>query len=54
MSALFEHMAVMLHKFRLCTFENASGRDTIIEGYLSPGKDPDTVFGLPEPFLNGK
>lgn len=52
MSALFEHVAVMLHKFRLYTFENPSSRDTIIDGYLSPGKNPDVLFGLPYPFYN--
>lgn len=50
--AIFEHVAAMLHMFRLYTFENASGRDTIIDGYLSPGKDVNSVFGLPYPFLN--
>lgn len=52
MSALFEHVASMLHKFRLYTFENPSGRDTIIDGYMSPGKNPDVLFGLPYPFYN--
>lgn len=48
MAAVFEHIAVMMKKFRLYTFEYPTGRDTIVEGYLSPGKEPDTVFGLPE------
>ncbi len=52
MSALFEHVAVMLHKFNLYTFENPSGRDTIIDGYMSPGKNPDVLFGIPYPFYN--
>ena len=52
MSALFEHVASMLHKFNLYTFENPSGRDTIIDGYMSPGKNPDVLFGIPYPFYN--
>lgn len=51
-SYLFEHIAVMMSKFNLYTFENPSGRDTIIDGYLSPGKNPDVLFGLPYPFYN--
>lgn len=52
MSSLFEHVAAMLHKFRLYTYENPSSRDTIIDGYLSPGKNPDVLFGMPYPFYN--
>ncbi len=52
-SSVFEHIAVMLYRFGLYTFEYCSGRDTMLEGYLSPGKDPEVVFGLPYPyFLN--
>lgn len=50
---IFEHLAVMLYKFNLYTFEEESGRDTIMEGYLSPGKNADELFGLPYPFFNG-
>lgn len=50
--AVFEHVASMLHFFNLYTFEYASGRDSIIEGYLSPGRDVSTVYGMPYPFLN--
>lgn len=49
-SAVFEHIAMMLNKFRLYTFENASGRDTIAEGYISPEKDPSYFYGAPYPF----
>ncbi|MCH5226683.1 MAG: mechanosensitive ion channel [Muribaculaceae bacterium] len=52
-SAIFEHIAVMLYKFRLYTFESASGRDTIIDGYICPGKTPAPVFGIPYPFFYG-
>ena len=47
MASIYEHIAVMMNKFKLYTFEYPTGRDTIIEGYLSPGKDPQGVFGLP-------
>lgn len=52
-AAVFEHMAVMLFKFKLYTFEYPSGRDEIIDGYLSPGKNPDAIFGMPYPFFRG-
>lgn len=48
---VFEHLAAMLRYFDLYTFENPSGRDTIIDGYLSPGKDLEKVFGIPYPFF---
>lgn len=50
-SGIFEHVAVMLHKFNLFVFENPSGRDTINEGYLETGKDTSKVYGLPYPFI---
>lgn len=52
-SSVFEHVAVMLYRFGLYTFENPSGRDTIIDGWMSPGKNPDVVFGMPYPFFQG-
>lgn len=51
-ASIFEHIAVMLYRFHLYTYENASGRDTILEGWMSPGKNPDVMFGLPYPFFN--
>lgn len=48
---VFEHLAAMLSKFQLYTFENPSGRDTIVDGYLSPGGKIDDVFGVPYPFF---
>ena len=48
---VFEQLAAMLSQFQLYTFENPSGRDTIVDGYLSPGGDIDTVFGVPYPFF---
>ena len=49
---IFEHVAVMLAEFNLYVFENPSGRDTIIDGYMSPGKNPEVLFGMPYPFFN--
>lgn len=48
---VFEHVAAMLHLFQLYTFENPSGRDTVVDGYLSPGGDIDDVYGVPFPFF---
>lgn len=45
-AAVFEHVAVMMYKFQLYTFEYPTGRDTVIEGFI-PGKQPDDVFGMP-------
>ena len=52
MSSVLEHIAVILHYFHLYTYESPSGRDTIIDGYICPGKNPDVVFGMPYPFFN--
>ena len=48
---IFEHIAATLRLFQLYTFENPSGRDTVIDGYLSPGGNIDNVFGVPYPFF---
>lgn len=47
-SSIFEHIAVVLYKFKLCTFEYPTGRDTILEGYISPGKTPESILGIPQ------
>lgn len=47
MATIYEHIAVMLPKFKLFTFEYPTGRDAIIDGYLSNGKSPEAIFGLP-------
>ena len=47
-SDIFEHIAIMLGKFKLRTFETPTGRDVIIDGYLSGSKDPNSISGLPE------
>lgn len=49
---IFEHLATMLYKFHLYTFENASGRDTVLNGYLETGKPSTPLWGLPYPFYN--
>lgn len=48
---IFEHIAVMMHKFGLYIYESVSGRDTLVDGYLCAGKKPQDVFGLPYPFF---
>lgn len=48
---VFEHVAAMLRFFMLYTFENPSGRDTIVDGYLSPGGGIDDIYGIPYPFF---
>lgn len=50
---VFEHVAVTMAKFHLYTFENASGRDTIVDGYMSNGRLPDGLLGIPYPFYLG-
>lgn len=51
-SAVFEHLAVMLTKFGLYVFENASTRATIAEGYLGkPVPQGESIFGLPVPMI---
>lgn len=52
MASVFEHIAVMMYKFHLYTYESASGRDTLMDGWMSPGKNPDVLFGMPYPFFN--
>ncbi len=50
---VFEHVAAMLRYFQLYAFENPSGRDTVVNGYLSTQGDTtiDGVFGIPYPFF---
>lgn len=48
--SIFEHLMGMLASFGLYTFEYPTGRDTIIEGWLSPGRKPSDVVGIPQPF----
>lgn len=47
-AGIFEHIAVMLYRFKLYTFEYPTGRDTILEGYINPSHTPDPVLGIPE------
>lgn len=51
-SAVFEHIAVMLAKFGLYVYENASSRATVLEGVM--GRElpaGETVVGLPQPLF---
>ena len=50
-SSIFEHIAIMMGRFHLYTYENASGRDEIVNGVLEAGRNPELYFGLPYPFL---
>lgn len=53
MASIYEHIAVMLKKFKLYTFEYPTGRDTLLDGVLGAGKtSPQAIFGLPEGMLN--
>lgn len=48
---IFEHLCAALHLFSLCIYEESSGRDTVMEGYVSSAHGIETAFGLPYPFL---
>ena len=50
-ASIFEHIAVMLYRFRLYTFEYPTGRDTMLEGYVSPQTEKRTILGIPEGML---
>lgn len=52
MASIFEHIAVMLNKFHLCVYSNPTGRDTVLEGYLSGGNKPETVIDIPEGLIH--
>lgn len=51
---IFEQLAAMLTVFSLYTFENPSGRDTLVDGYLSAGGKIAPVFGMAQPFFKDK
>lgn len=51
---IFEHIQAMMSAFQLMPFKNPSGRDTILEGFVS-NHAPADIFGMPHPwFINGK
>lgn len=53
MADIYEHIAVMMKKFKLYTFEYPTGRDTLIDGILTEGKTPPQgIFGLPEGLIS--
>lgn len=51
---IFEQLAAMLTVFSLYTFENPSGRDTLVDGFLSAGGKVAPIFGVPQPFFKDK
>lgn len=51
-AAMFEHLAVMMHRFGLYCYESPSGRDTFMDGYL-PGRSIDDLLGIPYPLFSG-
>lgn len=50
---IMEELSTILPVFDLVTFENPSGRDTVLEGYLEPNA-PANVFGVPQPFFKNQ
>lgn len=53
-AGIFEHLAVMLYRFKLYTFEYPTGRDTLLEGYVDSGKGPDSILGIPQGIFSAK
>lgn len=53
MDTIFEHLSTMLTSFGLVAYQNPSGRDTILEGYIA-GRGPENLFGVPQPFFIDK
>ena len=52
MASIYEHIAVMMKKFKLYTFEYPTGRDTILDGVMCEGKvPPQSILGLPDGML---
>lgn len=52
MADIYEHIAVMMRKFHLYTYDYPSGRDAIIDGYISQGKTPGNIPDFPGGLLN--
>lgn len=52
MDVIFEHIMTIMYRFHLYTFENASGRDSVLNGYLETGKTSTPLWGLPYPYWN--
>ncbi len=50
---IFEHLATMLSRFRLYCFEQPSGRDTVIDGFLSPAEKSSECSECPTPSSTG-
>lgn len=48
MDTIFEHIASMMIPFQLIAFQAPSGRDTILEGFVT-AQDPLKIYGMPQP-----
>jgi len=48
MDTIFEHISAMMIPFQLIAYQAASGRDTILEGFVST-QDPQKIYGMPQP-----
>ncbi len=50
MDTIFEHISAMMIPFQLITFQAPSGRDTILEGFVT-SQDPEQIYGMPQPIF---
>lgn len=48
MDTIFEHISSMMIPFQLIAYQAASGRDTILEGFVT-SQDPLKIYGMPQP-----
>lgn len=53
MASVFEHIAVMMYRFRLWVFEGSTGRDTILEGAVANQAIVKNLNGIPFPYFLG-
>lgn len=53
MATIFEHIAVMMYRFRLWVFEGSTGRDTILEGAVANQDLIKNLNGIPFPYFLG-
>lgn len=53
-SALFEHIAAILPKFRLSLFEGVSGRDQLLQAGIERGIAIDDMYGMPSTFYSNR
>ncbi len=50
MDTIFEHISAMMIPFQLIAYQAASGRDTILEGFVT-SQDPQKIYGMPQPLF---